>query len=161
MDDERTDGDRNGVGRAGDGEERPPLEDLAERIRGKVAPADSEGPDVLDEPDVDTDALFTEEEPAPIDIDAIWQSIESDWPGEDDTLGFDDTDAEHVVSKRWFCEQCEYFSNPPEVRCSHEGTTILEFVGTEEVRVRNCPIVAERLALGHYSGPEIQPSNPD
>ena len=52
------------------------------------------------------------------------------------------------VSKHAFCEVCEYFSEPPEVACSHEGTEILEFLDTEHVRLADCPVVAERRAFG-------------
>lgn len=53
-----------------------------------------------------------------------------------------------AVPKHSFCERCEHFSAPPDVACGHEGTDILEFVGTDEVRVSNCPVVAERRLLG-------------
>lgn len=51
------------------------------------------------------------------------------------------------VSKHSYCERCEYFSEPPEISCSHEGTEIVEFVDMETVRLVDCPIVAERRAL--------------
>jgi len=51
------------------------------------------------------------------------------------------------VSKHSYCEQCEYFSSPIEISCSHEGTEILEFTDMETVRVINCPVVEERRAL--------------
>jgi hypothetical protein len=54
------------------------------------------------------------------------------------------------VSKHSYCERCEYFSNPPDVACSHEGTDIIEFVDSETVRVADCPIVAEREELADY-----------
>lgn len=55
------------------------------------------------------------------------------------------------VSKHSFCEQCEYFSEPPGVACAHEGTEILEFLDMETVRVVDCPVVEEReqLESGH------------
>lgn len=51
------------------------------------------------------------------------------------------------VSKHRYCERCEYFSDPPDVACSQEGTDIIEFVDSETVRLADCPIVAEREAL--------------
>ncbi|WP_123622652.1 hypothetical protein [Halorubrum sp. CSM-61] len=58
-------------------------------------------------------------------------------------LGGDFADAgrERVISKRTYCQQCPHFSAPPEVACGHEGTAILEAVGFDEFRVRNCPMV--------------------
>lgn len=51
------------------------------------------------------------------------------------------------VNKHSFCEQCEYFSGPPEISCANEGTEILEFLDMETVRVADCPIVEERERL--------------
>lgn len=51
------------------------------------------------------------------------------------------------VSKHDFCERCEFFSPPPDVDCSHEGTEIVEFRDMETVRVVDCPVVAERRRL--------------
>ena len=52
-------------------------------------------------------------------------------------------DTEHVVSKRTYCQQCPHFTRPPEAACTHEGTTIVEAVGFDEFRVRNCPMISE------------------
>lgn len=51
------------------------------------------------------------------------------------------TGSERVVDKRAYCQQCPHFSAPPDVACGHEGTTIVESVGFDEFRVRNCPMV--------------------
>jgi len=51
------------------------------------------------------------------------------------------------VNKHSYCENCEYFSEPPDIECAHEGTDIVEFVDYETVRVADCPIVAEREEL--------------
>lgn len=155
MDDDRTPGDqRESIG-VGDGDESPPLEDLVERIRGYEDSAGPAGTDYAGE-SLDEDGLFTEEGSEPIDFEAVWQSIESEWSAGGVSEETKDADREHVVPKRWFCEQCEYFSEPPEVHCSHDGTTILEFIGTEDVRVRSCPVVAERITLGHYEETDLQ-----
>jgi len=54
-----------------------------------------------------------------------------------------ETDTEHVVPKRTYCQQCPHFTPPPEVACTHEGTSIVEAVGFDEFRVRNCPMISE------------------
>jgi len=54
---------------------------------------------------------------------------------------FADAGVERVISKRTYCQQCPHFSAPPAVACGHEGTTIVESVGFDEFRVRNCPMV--------------------
>jgi len=50
---------------------------------------------------------------------------------------------ETVVDKRKYCQQCPYFSEPPEVGCSHEGTSIVEVLLDGQFRLRNCPVVTE------------------
>ncbi|MGM0682828.1 MAG: hypothetical protein ACQEUA_01335 [Halobacteriota archaeon] len=83
----------------------------------------------------------------------IWQSLDADagtatWSddgaergGETSAPGEGDT--EHVVSKRTYCQQCPHFTPPPEAACAHEGTTVVEAVGFDEFRVRNCPMISE------------------
>ncbi|EMA65895.1 hypothetical protein C468_05293, partial [Halorubrum kocurii JCM 14978] len=58
-----------------------------------------------------------------------------------DRFGGADAGVERVVSKRTYCQQCPHFSAPPDVACDHEGTSIVEAVGFDEFRVRNCPMV--------------------
>lgn len=139
MGDEPNGDDDPGADR-GAAEESPPLQDLVDRIRGGDANTLEGG---------STD-FFDERSAEPIDTEAVWRSIESDRPTTAEETDSREVDTEHVVPKRWYCEQCEHFSEPPEVRCTHPDTTILEFVGTEDVRVRNCPVVAERKALGQF-----------
>ena len=49
------------------------------------------------------------------------------------------------VPKSKYCTRCEYFTDPPDVACAHPGTTIEEVVDGDTFRVRNCPVVADRL----------------
>ncbi|WP_241996717.1 hypothetical protein [Halorubrum sp. SD626R] len=77
----------------------------------------------------------------------IWESLDAD-AGVADAAGEatsapGEGDAEHVVSKRTYCQQCPHFTPPPEVACTHEGTSIVEAVGFDEFRVRNCPMISE------------------
>jgi hypothetical protein len=51
------------------------------------------------------------------------------------------------VNKHSFCEGCEYFTEPPEIACTHEGTEIRRFLDVETVEVVDCPIVEERERL--------------
>lgn len=55
---------------------------------------------------------------------------------------------EHIVNKRKYCQLCEYFSDPPDVSCSHPGTEILEVTDSDQFRVKDCPMIAK-------GGPEI------
>ncbi|MFC7325289.1 hypothetical protein ACFQMF_11945 [Halorubrum rutilum] len=77
----------------------------------------------------------------------VWESLDSDAgvadaPGEAVSAP-GEGDAEHVVSKRTYCQQCPHFTPPPEVACNNEGTSIVEAVGFDEFRVRNCPMISE------------------
>lgn len=148
MDDETSGEDRPGSEQEGF-EESPPLQDLVERIRSDDADEGIPEGGLPHDLDADSD-FFQEESSGQIDTKAVWKAIESDWPDESDLADNQDADTEHVVPKQWYCEPCEYFSEPPEVRCTHSEAAILEFVGTEDVRVRNCPVVAERKALGQF-----------
>ncbi len=86
--------------------------------------------------------VFQEMDTEGVDPDTVWEQL-GEAPPAADTEG--KTCAE--VSKHTYCEQCQYFSAPPEVSCSNPGTEILAFLDMETVRVVDCPVVAERRAL--------------
>lgn len=50
---------------------------------------------------------------------------------------------ETLVDKRAYCQQCPYFSAPPEVSCAHAGTEIVEVLEDGRFRVRDCPVVTD------------------
>ena len=49
--------------------------------------------------------------------------------------------AEHVVSKRGYCQQCPHVSDPPALSCTYEEGEIVEVLDDGMVRVRGCPMV--------------------
>lgn len=107
-----------------------PLSSLASSIeerRGQSA----------DRPD---DELFSEESVPEIDADVVWDRLEDDDPPELPDQAERDV---RVVEKRSYCEQCPFFSEPPEVSCAHDGTEILDLVDMDHFRVVNCPKVRE------------------
>lgn len=108
-----------------------PLGDLADRMREKADRVE-EGDDVFEAVDVGA-----------VDEETLWKQVASD----EEFVVEDPGDREDVVDKSTYCEKCEFFSGPPEVRCAHEGTSILELVDLEHFRVRNCPVVIEEAAL--------------
>lgn len=65
---------------------------------------------------------------------------------------------ETIVSTQHYCRSCEYFSEPPEVHCNHEGTTIVEFVDLEHAKVRDCPVVARRRSLVEQANAAFVPN---
>lgn len=86
---------------------------------------------------------FEEVDVDEIDPDSVWQSLTST-----DTEAGVTAKRKYVdVSKHSYCESCEYFSDPPDVHCTHEGTEIVEFLDMETVRVVDCPVVTEREEL--------------
>ncbi|MFW6321226.1 MAG: hypothetical protein ACOC0Z_05195 [Halohasta sp.] len=50
---------------------------------------------------------------------------------------------ESIIDKRQYCQQCPYFTAPPEVRCTHDGTAIIEVLEDGRFRVSDCPVVTE------------------
>lgn len=126
------------------------------------------------------DALFTEVETDEVDDEDVWAELEGSGTagaGEPDTDpefdaesaplegGDAPTSGETVVRKRAYCEQCEYFSDPPNVACTYPDGEIVELVDTERFKVRNCPIVARRensdiSAIAGHSEPELEPGDP-
>jgi hypothetical protein len=88
---------------------------------------------------------FTEMDVEGVDADEVWEKLSTSERQGSVSQQQGRTYAE--VSKHSYCEQCEFFSDPPEIDCSHEGTEIVEFLDMETVRVVDCPVVAERKEL--------------
>jgi len=89
--------------------------------------------------------VFEQREIAEIDPDVVWEELTAVKARGSVTETGERTYAE--VSKHSYCEHCEWFTEPPEVRCTHEGTEILEFLDMETVRLVDCPVVAERREI--------------
>lgn len=165
---DRPDGPRD----AGD-DERPadpaPLGDLADRIRRRRAGGDEEravAPDSAAGDGRNPGRFVREDAFDPTASDRLWEpsggapptaaaegggaTVDAEEPdvGAAATVEAGEGVDEHVVPKRTYCESCEHFGDPPAVHCEHPGTSILEFVDADHVRVRRCPVVAERLASG-------------
>lgn len=128
-----------------------PLGDLADRIRSRRSgPADgAEGLSGDEAAAVDLEDLFQAASFEEVESDDLWDALD-----DEETFGAGieagEGPDEHIVPKRQYCENCpkEAFSAPPDVRCTNPGTAIVEYVDIDHVRVRNCPVVAERRALG-------------
>lgn len=152
--------------------EDEPFADILDRIEGADdrdagAPADAMGTGTADghEPGPadgqvpDPEEAFSEETFEEVDRDELWEELEEESPSDEDTEPVTEDEPStgptveeagdgetHVVPKRSFCQSCEYLTDPPEFRCTAEGSEIVAFVDTDTVRVRNCPIVAQRRA---------------
>jgi len=90
--------------------------------------------------------LFDQAGVSTVDPDVVWEQIESDDPI-DASVETPEEREERVVDTGTFCERCEYFSSPPEVHCTHDGTEIGELVEVGKFRVFDCPKVDEEEQL--------------
>ena len=131
--------------------------------------------------DDDIDDPFEDMSVGSVEADAVWEQLHREdveptadpsvAPGDTLNGGASDTEVDpggtvgdlqdrpdldgrdvRVVEKRSFCQGCQYFSDPPSVDCSHEGTEILELVDVEHFRVVDCPMVAEAESIGDELG---------
>lgn len=97
--------------------------------------------------DVDEDAVWDELDAGASteDVDGdLFERLAEENPTQEASPEIDSDGETAVVPKTRYCQRCEHFSAPPAVSCGHPGTTIEEVVDSEQFRVRNCPVVAER-----------------
>ena len=115
-----------GSDRSGEG----PLDDIAESVRSR-----------RDADDAEPEGLFEPEDVPEIDPELVWEELETGESAAPD--GEPAERAERLIDKSSYCERCEFFAEPPEMRCTHEGTEIVELVEMDRVRVLDCPKIAE------------------
>lgn len=110
------------------------------------APGSDDPFDGLEAPDSDPfgegESVFEKVDVESLDADELWALLDED---ADESAGAVNHPVE--VSKHRFCEQCEFFAEPPGSHCTHAEAEILEYIGMENVRVVDCPIVAEQREL--------------
>lgn len=93
----------------------------------------------------DAGEAFVEEDVASVDSESIWADLLMESGSAEGQFEAEATEEgsagpTQVISKR-ICERCEYVADPPELACTHEGTTIHELVDVDHVRVSDCPMV--------------------
>ena len=88
------------------------------------------------------EGVFERQQVGDVDPDEVWEALEAT-----EQVGGEEGRRYAEVSKHTYCENCEWFSEPPEVSCTREGTEIVEFLDMETVRLLNCPVVEERRAI--------------
>ncbi|MCF2239248.1 hypothetical protein KVP04_08920 [Halobacterium salinarum] len=127
-----------------DDETDEPLADVRRRIDERRDHDDDDG-------GADVAALFEEMSVAEIDEDAVWTALATDADSAaaapssaaaTDSAAADD--GETTVVESSLCHGCPHFAAPPEMGCTHEGTTIAAMVDVDHFRVVDCPIVARR-----------------
>jgi hypothetical protein len=125
------------------------MPDPREGSPADVDPVADEDDDMLEtdeeaDPFEEMEGAFEEMDVEDVQPDEVWTDV-ADAEQRSVSAGTERTYAE--VAKSEFCENCEYFSSPPDAHCEHEGTEIIEFTDMQHVRVVDCPIVAERRGL--------------
>ena len=149
-----------------DTSEQPETPDSEELFENLAADQPAE---VADKPDADE--IFDEMDVSAVDGEALWDQLsgyESNATGLWETASEPTVDRQEVqetaaatdpsahddpaqteddetvtVDKRRYCQQCPYFSEPPETSCSHEGTSIVEVLIDGQFRLRDCPVVTD------------------
>lgn len=99
------------------------------------------------EPTETDESLFHREGVDEVEAEAVWAEL---LMGEGDTTeAFEPTGVETIGEREFqivpttLCHRCEFFGDPPELHCTHEGTTIHETVDMDHYRVSHCPMVTE------------------
>lgn len=105
--------------------------------------------------DVDAADRFSPVDVGEVNEEGLWEKLD-DPAGEavveidpDEVPDVDTAAEEFIVPKASYCENCEYFSTPPETSCGHPGTEIRELVDVDHFRVANCPVVVRRRTMGY------------
>lgn len=88
-----------------------------------------------------------------LDVDeaGVWSELEDDPIAVPASVEADDDAERHQVSKG-LCHNCQFFSEPPAFRCTHEGTEISEVVDTDRFLVVDCPMVGEDAVFEAFDG---------
>lgn len=129
--------------------EEAPLSDLREELSERSGDVDQE--------DEEFEELFEEIDVGTVDEESVWDQLSetADEPlftAEPEEV----PEADVTVVEKRLCHSCPHFGDPPELHCTHEGTTIEAEVDTDHFRVVNCPIVAQRANMDttDFSPPE-------
>ena len=83
---------------------------------------------------------FVEEDVERVDAEGVWADLLMEDAQEGQFAATDSDGETQVISKR-ICERCPFVADPPELACTHDGTTIHELVDVDHVRVSACPMV--------------------
>lgn len=121
-----------GAGRQAPGTDDSPLGDLARELEDRRT---DDGDDLFER-------AFDQVDVESVDAGDVWSTLEDDHI--EATVESPRTDAERevfVIPKRDYCQRCQYFSDPPEVACTYEGSEIVALEDVEHFRVTDCPVV--------------------
>lgn len=100
----------------------------------------------------DVDEVFEEAGSAPVvDGEQIWEDLLA---GQEEAAGLlafgEEVERESedvcLIPNR-VCHSCKHFGDPPELHCTHDGTTIRRMVDMDRYEVVECPVVKNRSDL--------------
>jgi len=131
---------QNGPGPSAEDRDVAPLSGLADEVARRRGAGGADDAALTD--------AFTEMDVPEIDAEELWTALaESDEPLvlSERVEGEPDRDV-RVIPKRT-CQRCPYFTAPPAVGCTHEGTDILALTDVEHHTVADCPMVLDEAAL--------------
>ncbi len=92
------------------------------------------------------DDVFEEVNVGDVDTDDLWADLLNEDSGElvvsaPREAGRDDRDVRTIPKTT--CQGCPHVGDPPNLRCTHEGTDILSMPDVDHFRVADCPMVAD------------------
>ncbi len=120
------------------GDRKGPLADLAERVESRRSTQETGLFESVDVDSIDGKELLNNVTEPQRGFDDASDGTEAIGEG----LSERNLDAsEDILEKRTYCQQCPYLSEPPNLRCKHDGTAILEVIDSDRFRVRGCPMV--------------------
>ncbi|WP_054519826.1 hypothetical protein [Halanaeroarchaeum sulfurireducens] len=138
------DGDETDGSGRGDESEETETEDIPEADEGPMGELRRDVESKADERKA-TDAreYFAEMDVGDVDTDEIWADLlfEDGEPTEGQFPASGTDEKAGQVVTQGLCHRCEYFGDPPQLHCTHEGTEIRELVDMSHYRVTNCPMV--------------------
>lgn len=131
-------------------EEEPesiPLSDLRSAVDGAEPETDEDDSvplsglrDSLDRDRDEETEPFVEENVESVDSEGVWADLLMEDAQEGQFTPTESDGETQVISKR-ICERCPFVAEPPDLACTHDGTTIHELVDVDHVRVSACPMV--------------------
>lgn len=97
----------------------------------------------------DTDAVESEFDGLDVDDADVWSELADDPIAVPASVDGDDDSERHEVSKQ-LCHNCRFLSEPPALRCTHDGTEISEVVDTDRFVVVDCPMIGDDAVFEQF-----------
>lgn len=125
-------------------------------LRADIEERRRERQESVPEPDEAFDEAVTE---PLLDGEQVWEDLVSSQEDDAGTVAFGDQveepedplteepEADVTIIQDSVCHNCKYFGEPPELHCTHDGTSIRRMVDMKRFEVVDCPVVKSRSDL--------------